>query len=167
MSSNKKTLKKISDVDYNGPKKTFTQELTTEEIQSLLEGYKEVNYDDLKKGYHIRYFSKNKNTGKSEFKMGGTVIKIELDYVVLTNGSINWSVQLKNAIFYQQMTMEEIRNDLKMEYDAQLHIKNNEIAKLKLLVKEMKKVMLNKDDTIELLNKKLSNVMKKNEFIMN
>lgn len=135
----KKELKKISDVEYTGSKKTFTQELTPEEIKNLLEGYEEVEYNELKRGFHIRYFSKNKE-GKMGFKMGGNIIKLNIpDYIVLTNGKVNWSVQINNSTFYQQLTMTQIKDDIEREYKAELFIKDKEILKLKDIIKSLKK----------------------------
>ena len=146
-------LKKISDVEYKGPKKTFTQDLSKEEIDELLKGYEPTHSDDLKRGYHIRYFSPNKTTGKSEFKMGGTIIKLNLPkYVVLTNGCLNWTVQVEKTIFFQQTPVSEIKKQLELEFERnqgeyiaiikQLEMENKnktkEIALLKGIIKDLK-----------------------------
>jgi len=152
-----KKLKKLDDVEYTGPKKTFTQELSPSEIQALLEGYVETDYVSLKKGFHIRYFSTNKKTGEKEFKMGGTILKISSpDYIVLSNGSLNWSVQIDGTIFFQQMTMQEIKTELQVNFDADMHVKNNEILKLKLHIKAFKKEISEKKNEIEALQKTIS-----------
>jgi len=164
MSSKKtlKKLKKLDDVEYTGPKKTFTQELSPDEINALLEGYTETDYTLLKKGFHIRYFSPNKKTGEQEFKMGGTIIKIiSPDYIVLSNGSLNWSVQIDGTVFYQQMTMNEIKTELQVNFDADLHVKNLEIAKLKSQLKTLKKELLDKNDEVEQLYKKIKRLTPK------
>lgn len=146
-------LKKISDVEYNGPKKTFTQELTTTEIKALLEGYEEIEFDDLQKGYHVRYFSKNKTTGKMEFKMGGTVIKMSENYLILSNGKINWSVQFNDTIFYKQLSMADIKADLERESGLYIKAKEKEIVELKKQIAELKKLNEEKDAKIASLSK--------------
>lgn len=157
----KKTLKKISDIEYNGPKKTFTEELTQNEIIELLEGYIETDYTLLKKGFHVRYFSINKKTRKQEFKMGGTILKLTLpDYIVLSNGYVNWSVQIDGTTFFQQMTMSEIKTALQVELSADLHVKDLEITNLKAKIKILEKESLDKNKEIELLNKKILKMSK-------
>jgi len=49
------------------------------------------------------------------------------DYVVLSNGKLNWSVQCANAIFYKQMSQTE---SIK-QYKTALIYKNDEIEKYK------------------------------------
>ena len=88
-------LKKISDKKYTGPKKTFTEKLTKNEIKNLLDGYTETPFDKLHIGHNVRYFVNNVKSGNLDFRMGGFIIKIEEDFVIISNGTVNWSAQKK------------------------------------------------------------------------
>ena len=68
-------LKNIKDDNYIKPPQTATEKLSQEEINKLLENYKEVDIKNLKKGIHTRYFKKNKD-GTLDFKIGGIILQI-------------------------------------------------------------------------------------------
>ena len=74
-------------------------------LKKKLEEYKQVT-DISKVGLntHLRYFTKNTKTGKQMFRLGGFLSKVNLTqgYVVLNNGNLSWSVQLKNSIFFEK-----------------------------------------------------------------
>ena len=96
-------------------KKTFTENLSKEEISEKLEDYKLV--DDISKvplDTHLRYFVKKNN--EMLFRMGGN-LKRNLDlpnFIVLKNAlGTEWSVQVKDTIFYKKMSIKEIKE----EYD--------------------------------------------------
>ena len=124
----KKSHKKISEVPYVGPKKTLTQQLTSDEIKDLLDGYKQVSFNELKLFHHIRYYHKDKKTNEVQFKMGGTIIKIneEKQYIVLSSGSLSWSVQKENTIFYQVVPLSEIKIELENKYKDEMQKITNE-----------------------------------------
>lgn len=132
---NKKNNKDIKE-DENS-KKTFTQNLTKEEINEKLEDYKLV--DDISKvplGTHLRYFT-NKN-GQKIFRMGGN-LKRNLDlpnFVILQNAvGVEWSVQVKDTLFYKKMSITEIKE----EYDKIILDLHDKIKKLKNRIKELEK----------------------------
>lgn len=119
-----KNTKKLKD-GYVRPKTTQQDLLSTDEIKKLLIGYTVA--DDIFKvplNSHIRYLTVK--DGKKVFRMGGYLFKHgeNKEYVVLnstTNGKkINWSVQVKNTIFYvkanpvEQIT--EQNNKLKEDF---------------------------------------------------
>lgn len=108
---------------YNRPKKTYTDNLSEEEILDKLSDYKKVeSLTELKPKMHVRYFSlevdKKKGTIMRKFRMGGFVANINLEdkYVMLSNGKVTWSVQFENAVLYKKMTIAEI----KQEYEDDL-----------------------------------------------
>ncbi len=122
---------------YTRPDKTFTDNLSKEDIEKRLEDYEKVT--DLYKvplGVHMRYFTKDKKTGEQVFRMGGQLHhnKGLPEYVMLSNGTTQWSVQVKDSIFFRKLTLEEIKEALKNEITI-LKEKNeklkNEIKKLK------------------------------------
>jgi hypothetical protein len=128
------------DNNYVKPKKTFTDQLTKDEIKHLLEDYEEVkDIKKLMKGTHIRYFE-NKD-GEYLFRMGGivTVIKEPL-YIVLSNGTRTWSVQLKeDTILFSKLSASILKKQyLEALNEKQLEI-NELIAHNKKLIKTVNK----------------------------
>lgn len=141
MSDDKKKYiknKKISEVEYKGPKKTFTNSLTPEDIKNLLIGYTETQFNNLHKGYNIRYFSKNLKTGLLEFRMGGMIIikDDEKGFILCSNGITSWCVQ-KDAIFYEQEPIHIIKEKLEEKYKAIIFDKNQQIKELKNYIKKL------------------------------
>ena len=127
------TKKNTEDVQ----KQTYTNTLNKDEIQKKLEDYTKV--DDLSTvplGTHLRYFI-NKD-GEYLFRMGGN-LKRSTDlpkFVILKNAvGVEWSVQVKDTIFYKKMTLTEIKNEYENIID-ELHLK---IKKLKNEIKTLKK----------------------------
>ena len=122
---------------YRRPKKTFQDTLTEKEIRDYLVDYKKV--DDITKvtlNTHVRYFVKNRETGKTNFRLGGYLNKVDAEkgYVILTNGKHSWSVQIKDAIFFKK---EETKN-LLGDYEAKLKTYKQEIKRLKKENEELK-----------------------------
>lgn len=142
MSTNKKNTKKLDMVklysednkDYVKPKQSFTERLSEQEIADLLSDYVETKADDLTHGAHIRYLKKNKDTKKYEFRMGGTIFKIEDDYFTVSNGKYMWSVQKAGSIFYKKMSFVEKEK----EFENTLFNKNKEIKGQAREIKEHK-----------------------------
>ena len=145
-SNSKKSNSKKGDVatykknNYERPATTFTDQLSTEQIKERLEDYSKV--DDIYKvplGVHLRYFI-NKD-GQMLFRMGGQLHKNTglPDYVILSNGASQWSVQIKNTIFWRKMTSNEIKED----YQTSLETLKSKYDKLKeenkLLKEKLKK----------------------------
>jgi len=139
---------KISDTDYDRPELTYTDLLTKKDIEGLLLDYEKVDankLDDILIGTHIRYFE-NKD-GELKFRVGG-VLKVKglPDYIILNNGKVGWSVQVKKCIFFKKISIESVRNEFKqllIDKDVELDklrsyikIKEKEILALK---KELKK----------------------------
>lgn len=137
--------------NYKRPTQTFTDKLTANDIAAYLEDYQEVaNIDELKLGTHVRYFITENN--KKKFRLGGYVINIQPDYLVLSNKRNNtygndnnkskWSVQRKNCILYKQMSVQEIRD----EYESL-------IQKYKTKVDQLTHALQDKNEEIERLTK--------------
>jgi len=120
---------------YSRPDITYTDQLSKEQIEKKLEDYKKV--DDIMKvplGVHLRYFSDV--NGKLAFRMGGQLHKNTglPDYVILSNGKTQWSVQVKNTIFYRKMVLQEIKE----EYEKIILEHKEKIKKLKDEIKLLK-----------------------------
>lgn len=83
------------------------KEITYEKSLELLEGYIPVeDIDKVAAGTHVRYFTKDKQSGKTVLRRGGFLRKKADTWVTLSNGQFSWSVQKNNARFWQKMTEE-------------------------------------------------------------
>ena len=96
--------------------------LTDEEIKILLEHYNEINdIYELRVGNLVRYYKliNNNNNIIKKFRLGGNVIKIdyEKNYLILSNGTISWSIQYNNVIIYKKLTFDELKEFYENEID--------------------------------------------------
>lgn len=151
--------------DYVKPLQTFSDKLSNAEIKKMLEDYKETKASNLNKGFHVRYFKKEKDNTVS-FKTGGVIFSLDglPDYIVLSNGKLSWSVQVKDTIFYQKMTYAEEKekmDKLIIKKDDEItglmgtiEKLNNNISDLKKEIKFLNKEIKTKDVTIDDLSKK-------------
>lgn len=121
--------------------------MTADDIRKRLVNYSIVkNIAELVPGQHIIYFEKL-STGKYRYKPGGFMtVNKSPDYLVLSNGRTNWSVQLDRHIIFvhndfdKLMTQHEIQI---AEYErrldhlrASIHKKDIMIAKLKKMIEK-------------------------------
>jgi len=122
---------------FERPEITYTDQLSKEEIQEKLVDYSKV--EDIYKvplGVHLRYFVKK--DGQMLFRMGGQLFKNSglPEYVILKSGTnAQWSVQVKDTVFYRKMTLAEI----KQEYEDLIKKKNDKIHALKEKLKKYEK----------------------------
>lgn len=145
-----KTIR-ISNDNYQRPKNTLQERLTEAEIQEKLEDYVEV--EDIGKvplNSHIRYFVTeiDKRTGESKrkFRMGGMLTNKDNPdkFVILSNGKVSWSVQVKSAIFYKKLTIDEIKeahNQMIIQYKEKIKDQRREIHALRKEVSELSKLV--------------------------
>ena len=160
-------LTRISEDNYEKGSNTVQENLTSDDINILLEEYNEVTeITELKPGVHIRYFTivKNKKSEQKLFRMGGTITKVDYDnkYIVLTNGKISWSVQINESnILYRKMTLQEVKDF----YENMLNDVDLEVNKYKSMVEKLKdKVKQLSQDNDKLTNevKSLRKIIKRN-----
>ena len=140
--SNKKEIKlesnKYNKNGFERPEITYTDQLSKEEIQDKLADYSKV--EDIYKvplGVHLRYFVKK--DGQMLFRMGGQLFKNNglPEYVILKSGTnAQWSVQIKDTVFYRKMTI----NEIKEEYEDIIKKKNEKIQALKEKLKKYEKL---------------------------
>ena len=122
---------------FERPEITYTDQLSKEDIQDKLADYSKV--EDIYKvplGVHLRYFVKK--DGQMLFRMGGQLFKNNglPEYVILKSGTnAQWSVQIKDTIFYRKMTLIEIKE----EYEDIIKKKNEKIQALKEKLKKYEK----------------------------
>jgi len=153
-----KITKRLSrDVNYNPPEKTYQSTLNEEDIASKLVDYSRVRGTDIfdvPLGTHIRYFSVDQKTGRKQFRMGGTLTKIgdNKEYIVCSNGTFTWTVQLANSILYKKLSPEELAVKIKKSVMKTTEV---EIDKVKDENRELKKIIKQiKEATIREKNKK-------------
>ena len=117
--------------NYNRPKYTVQEQLSTEDIKTKLKEYLPVDkIDDVKLGTHVRYYKKNEETGEYQFRLGGLLYrKNHSEYVILNNGKHSWSVQKKTAKFYRKMTKDEFEKRIKEQY---IHMKDRFSKKINI-----------------------------------
>ena len=122
---------------FERPEITYTDQLSKEDIQEKLADYSKV--EDIYKvplGVHLRYFVKK--DGQMLFRMGGQLFKNNglPEYVILKSGTnAQWSVQIKDTVFYRKMTLAEIKE----EYEDIIKKKNDKIQALKEKLKKYEK----------------------------
>lgn len=150
-----KVLRRISEDGYKKDGNTIQENLTKEDIESLLEDYNEViDITELKPTLEVRYFITVKN--KKLFRMGGTIIKVDFDkkYIVLTNGKITWSVQLNDkTIIYRKMTI----NEVKEFYENELNNIETNLTKYKQVIEKLK----NENNNLNIQLDKMKKIIKK------
>jgi hypothetical protein len=131
----KSGTKNIAEVNYKRPINTFTDLLSKKDIQNKLIDYEKVDkVDENIIGYHCRYFELK--DGEYKFRVGGFItIGGFPDYVMMTNGQVTWSVQVKNCIFFKRLTIKSIRD----EYDKVIIDKDNQINELTSYIRKLQK----------------------------
>lgn len=118
------------DKEYQRPDKTFTEQLTREQIAERLQDY--IQVDDMKfvrKGTHLRYYIPDKqHPGEMKFCVGGFLKFTHDEYLILSQSPYgkdakSWSVQRKDAIFYRKLAPQET-------IDKKIHYLETENARL-------------------------------------
>jgi hypothetical protein len=145
------------DRSYTRPSKTYQETLSNQEIKEKLKEYKPVSdIRNVSIGSHIRYISVDPRTKEKKFRLGGNLNKIDPEgrFVILSNGEVNWSVQISNTTFFKKMTEDEIRDEMKKELKKEILTEqeddnsqdlkkelNNLVKRFSVLEKEYKKVV--------------------------
>lgn len=136
-------FKRLGKDKYKRPKLTLQDKLDEEEIEDKLDDYVEVeNIGQVALGTHMRYFTKVK--GKKKFRLGGILINNSglPKYVVLTNGKLSWSVQVKDTTFFRKMTVEEIKEEYEEiieEFEAEINKLKEQKSDLLDVIKKLKR----------------------------
>ena len=143
------TTKKIARTTYQRPTQTYQENLTKQQIKEQLKDYKEItDITMISIGCHIRYFTIDPKTKKKLFRLGGSVNKIDPEYrfIILSNGTVSWSVQIANTTFWKKLTESEYKEELKEELRKEImteEIDNNSQQKLEKENLELKKELKN------------------------
>ena len=136
MTTNSVTKRLSRDTSYKKTSKSYQEKLSPNEIKQKLEEYKQVeNIKSVSLNSHLRYFNFNPKTGQKQFRLGGFLTKINEDYVILSNGTLSWSVQINNSVFFQKLTFSELKQELtekiSNKYEKKIEKLNNENINLK------------------------------------
>jgi hypothetical protein len=109
--------------------------VTKEYIIDRLKNYEKVNnVKGINPGEWIQYLDVSNNEIK--YRTGGmVVVNKNPDYLVVSNGSIKWSVQIENKVFYRMQNIDNVV----AEYENKLEAKDRKISELKNLIKKLKK----------------------------
>jgi hypothetical protein len=143
------TKRLTRDKSYKPPENTYQSTLSDVDIAKKLDDYSRVKTSEIFKiplGTHIRYFTINPKTGEKQFRLGGVLTKFgdNGQYVVCSNGTFSWSVQLSNSIIYKKLSIAELKENTK---NIAVSDTKKEMADLIKENKELKKMLKNIKDT--------------------
>ena len=146
--------------NWDRPDRTETDVINEnkEKIQEKLENYTEVdNIDFVSTNTHVRYYVFDTRVNDYRFRLGGLLVMKHTEYVVLSNGSLTWSVPKKtehlNNIhptrFFRVLTPYEMQqkkaeqnrqdsDEKKIIVEQQL----SELEKQKIEIEKLKRVIV-------------------------
>jgi len=150
------------DKSYTKPEQTYQSSLTNSQIKEALKEYKKVaDILQVPINTHLRYFTTDKK-GEKSFRLGGSLSKIgsNKQYVILSNGTFSWSVQIPTSQFFQKLSQEELKEEMKAEIKKQiLNSDDSLVVKNKELEKENKNLLKKLDhltDKIKYIENEIS-----------
>lgn len=130
--------------DDEKTKNSIQKNLSPDEIREKLEEYKRVeSIETVALNAHLRYFTTDKD-GNKNFRLGGFLTKMDKEkgYLILSNGNVSWSVQMKDSIFFQKMNFKDLKEELiksiHEEYEKEIKNLKKENKKLKETIIEIK-----------------------------
>jgi len=144
-----------SDKNYKRPEITYQEQLSKEEVLEKLNGYVKVdNISEVPISTHVRYFTKKDD--KIMFRTGGSLVnKNNADvYVMLSNGTNTWSVQVRDTVFYRKMSHQEELNLVKNSYEKKIKEQTDTINQLKTQANPHRDTSSDTNISIELVDKK-------------
>lgn len=145
---NQNITRRLSRETTNKPiGETYQSKLSDTDIAKKLENYSRVKTSDIFKipiGTHIRYFAINPKTGEKQFRMGGNLSKYgeNGEYIVCSNGTYSWSVQLSNSIIYKKLSTNELKENIEFESRKEISELIKENKDLKKMIKEIKEATI-------------------------
>lgn len=151
MDSTKITKRLSRDTSYKPTDKSYQSTLSDNDIAKKLTDYSRVKTNDVLKiplGTHIRYFNINPKTGEKQFRLGGTLSKFgdNNEYIICSNGTFSWSVQLATSIIYKKLTSDELKETVKKTVVEETKTEMADIIKenkeLKKMLKEIKETTI-------------------------
>jgi hypothetical protein len=146
------TRRLTRDKTYKPPENTYQSTLSDVDIAKKLDDYSRVKTSEIFKiplGTHIRYFTINPKTGEKQFRLGGVLTKFgdNGQYIVCSNGTFSWSVQLSNSIIYKKLSITELKENTKNIAVSDTKKEMSDLIKenkeLKKMLKEIKDTTIN------------------------
>ncbi len=128
------TTRLNSDPEYRRPTLTIQDQYTREDIAKKLQGYKKVDkIENIPIDTHIRYILIDKETNEHKFRTGGFLKRKDNadKYIILSNGTKTWTVQVKDSLFFRKMSHEEEIQEIEDYYEEEIKKLKKEIKKLK------------------------------------
>ena len=171
--------------NWQRPDKTETDAINSDEqkVQEKLQNYVEVeNIDYVSTNTHVRYFvfdTRGDDPGY-KFRLGGLLAMKHTDYVVLSNGSLTWSVPKKTehlgknypTRFYRVLTPYEMQQkkaeESRQQSDQKEVVVNQQLEEMerqKAEIEKLKRVIIkmSKQEQLTAENQSVvSNVSKMN-----
>jgi len=153
--------KRITDDDYQRPKKTITDLMQTQDnVEQKLEDYDEISNEELDQmplGIHVRYIGYDKRKNKEIFRFGGVIRKIDPNYLVLIgNNNVSFSSQR-----YTRNKNNEIihttRFFIKDKDIEKINESNQELIQNQCIINQQNEIIHKQKREIEKLKKKLNN----------
>ena len=142
--------------------------LTDEEINTLLDDYVEI--DDpttVELDTHIRYFTILFENGVAMkiFRLGGKLhaVSPEGDYIILKHGQNIIQVEINNAIFYKQLSI----NEIKKEYEEILDKYEDEIMELKEINRGLYEKITGKDTSMKSRSQRVKKLLNMRQDAVN
>lgn len=127
---------------YIRPNITYTDTLTKDEIIDLLTDFEKVNnINNVKLGTYISYIDTKNNNYM--YRFGGVMILNKEEYIVLSGGKTNFSVQKQDKIFFKRLNYRELKNEMirkDNEYKKIIEKKDQQIKELIIYIKKLKKI---------------------------
>jgi hypothetical protein len=132
---------RLGEDGYERPRKTYTDSIQTkEEIKNRLKGYEEVDPEDvdlLEIGKSVRYIKYDKQTGHEKLILGGNVVNVFPNYVVL-KGKNNYSfcaqrytLNDKGKVIHTTRFFRQINTENKLRERIELEkLKREELMKI-------------------------------------
>jgi hypothetical protein len=140
--------------NWTRPEKTETDDINSnkEKMQEKLENYLEVdNIDYVSINTHVRYFVFDTRVGDYRFRLGGLLAMKHSAYVVLSNGSLTWSVPKETEYeskthktrFYRVLTPYEMQ-EKKAEHSRQEKDQKSVVVEQQMAELERQKAEIDK-----------------------
>jgi hypothetical protein len=139
--------KRLTSSKYDRPHTTITDTLQSDEaMMDKLTGYEEVtNIEDVKIRTHMRYITFK--DGNARFCLGGLLTKVHSEYVILTNGSLSWSVQryyINKETGEKHYTKFYSYINKERQQELQLDAQKKELEKKQLEIENLRKQLESK-----------------------
>ena len=154
-----KTKRISDDVDFIRSRKTITDlSQSIDRVQEILENYEEISNEELDQlpiGINIRYIGYDKKKKIEAFRFGGSLKKINPDYLVLIgNNNLTFSVQR-----YSKNKNNEIihttRFFIKDKDIEKINESNQELIQNQQIIDQQNEIIQKQKREIEKLKRKL------------